>query len=97
MSSPLPLVKFVILSSLLCAAGGGCAARPPEGEDGILRDVTQLTAHFERAGEAYFSPKMDWIVFQATPHGEMNYQMYVAPLKLNPAPFLGTPIRVSPN
>jgi hypothetical protein len=40
-----------------------------------------LTSGFERAGEAYSSPDMKWIVFQATPKGEQHYQMYVARLK----------------
>lgn len=47
-----------------------------------LTDVVQLTfgRDFERAGEAYFSRDMRWIVFQAIPRGERNYQMYVARL-----------------
>jgi Tol biopolymer transport system component len=72
---------FAVWSSLLAAAG--CASHPPTSEKGILSDVTQLTSGFDRAGEAYFSPRMDWIVFQATPKGESNYQMYVAPLRWN--------------
>src|SRR5688572_12800660 len=36
---------------------------------GILTDIRQLTAGFDRAGEAYFSPDMQWIIFQAMPKG----------------------------
>src|SRR5439155_22830295 len=49
-------------------------------ESEVLTGVTQLTDGFVRAGEAYFSPRMRWIIFQATPPGESDYQMYVAPL-----------------
>jgi len=37
-----------------------------------LTDVTQLTQGFDRAGEAYFSTDMSWIIFQGTPKGEKN-------------------------
>ena len=73
----------------------GCAAPPIMSEATALTEVAQLTSGFDRAGEAYFSPKMDWIVFQATPSGQRDYQMYVAPLdleKLN----LGQSVRISP-
>src|SRR3712207_717183 len=69
----------------LCAAGWGCspAVNPtqPMGESHTLNDVVQLTRNHARAGEAYFSPDMRWIIFQATPHGQENYQMYVARLR----------------
>ena len=35
---------------------------------------------FDRAGEAYFSADMTWIIFQATPKGQTDYAMYVARL-----------------
>ena len=46
-----------------------------------LSDVVQLTSGFDRAGEAYFSPDANWIIFQATPKGEKHYAMYVAKLQ----------------
>lgn len=46
----------------------------------MLSDVRQLTTGFAKAGEAYFSRDMDWVVFQATPANEERYQMYVAPV-----------------
>jgi TolB protein len=67
----------------------GCAGKTVpavEGEAAALSGVTQLTfgKDFERAGEAYFSPDMRWVVFQAVPKGvkggESGYQMYVARL-----------------
>ena len=47
-------------------------------ESNALADVIQLTDGFDRAGEAYFSHDMKWIIFQAFPNGEDQYQMYVA-------------------
>src|SRR3954462_876180 len=67
-----------VWSSLLMT---GCSAPAPTSEAGILSQVQQLTDGFDRAGEAYFSPRMRWIVFQATPKGEANYQMFVAPIR----------------
>lgn len=69
-----------------------------EEEKAILSDVVQLTDGFSRAGEGYFSQDMKWVIFQATPQGEREYQMYVAPLTIEdgkPAT-LGRPLRVSP-
>ncbi len=44
-----------------------------------LQNITQLTSPsmgFERAGEAYFSPDGNTIIFQAVPMGEKHYQIY---------------------
>src|SRR5439155_9123068 len=59
-----------------------------------------------RAGEGYFSPDMRWMVFQAVPPGEKNYQMFVAPLRKGgdeekraihpPLMTIGRPMRISP-
>jgi Tol biopolymer transport system component len=59
-----------------------------------LTDVVQLTTGFARAGEAYFSPDMKWIIFQAN----SPYQMYLAELKWQGDRIVGTqpPIRISP-
>src|SRR5690606_23778390 len=66
------------------------AAQPPADaepvlhvpEETLLSDVRQLTTGkmFAAAGEAYFSPDGKWVIFQATPHGQEHYQMYVARL-----------------
>ena len=63
-----------------------------------LADVVQLTRDFDRAGEAYFSRDMNWIVFQATPKGEKHYAMYVARLDRQDGRIVaaGTPTRISP-
>jgi len=71
--------------AVLCALVSGCAQKEfnpdstPEPE--ILQKPIQLTRGFDKAGEAYFSPDMSWIIFQACPPNESRYQMYVAPLK----------------
>src|SRR5205814_1046360 len=63
-----------------------------------LDDITQLTSGFSRAGEGYFSPDMKWIIFQAVPPAQEQYQMYVARLHLveGKSPAIDTPIRISP-
>jgi len=75
-------------------------ATPPgtSSEADTLSDVVQLTQGFDRAGEAYFSPDMKWIIFQASPKGEKHYQMYVAPLTWEGDRLVGSgqPIRISP-
>jgi Tol biopolymer transport system component len=100
------IVKFISLSfGVLSLLSAGCVTQaPPMSEAEVLFDVTQLTHDFARAGEAYFAADSRWIVFQATPKGEENYQMYIAPLTSElVAPGedanltgIGRPVRVSP-
>ncbi len=56
------------------------SSQPAAGEPS-LSGVVQLTQGFARAGEAYFSPDMKHIIFQASPSRDAHYQMYVAALK----------------
>src|SRR5205823_9499415 len=67
-------------------------------ESDALSDVIQLTSGFDRAGEAYFSPDMKWIIFQAAPKGEKQFQMFLAKVQMRDAQITGidAPIRVSP-
>lgn len=61
-------------------------------EETTLDNITQLTfpsMGFEKAGEAYFSPDDQTILFQAVPTGEKHYQIYRMDLKS------GTPQLVS--
>src|SRR5688572_23383522 len=71
---------------------------PPQSEAEVLSEVVQLTHSFQRAGEAYFSPDMKWIIFQASTRPDESYQMYVAQLKWEGERIAGlfTPIRISP-
>jgi TolB protein len=48
-----------------------------------LSNLRQVTAGLPRAGEGYFSPKGDWIVYQAYPIGYPFYQIYVQKLDEN--------------
>jgi TolB protein len=87
---------------IVWVASAGCAPRhnpyAPASEPEILTDVIRLTSGFERAGEAYFSPDMRWIVFQAAPMGEEHYQMYIARLRHEEGRIVGAhvPVRISP-
>jgi TolB protein len=92
--------SFLALSLSLIA---GCASElnraQPTSEAEVLGDVTQLTSGFARAGEAYFSRDMKWIVFQATPPGEEHYAMHVARLGRDGdgrVAGIEPPVRVSP-
>lgn len=83
--------RWAGLLGCLLGLGAGCTTStapavdaasltPGEREARHLTDVVQLTfsRDFDRAGEAYFSKDMRWLVFQAVPKGERSYQMYVA-------------------
>lgn len=67
-------------------------------ESDTLTDVIQLTSGFDRAGEAYFSAGMKWIVFQAVPNGEKQFQMFIAKVQSRDDQITGidAPIRISP-
>lgn len=71
---------------------------PPTSESEILSDYVQLTHGFARAGEAYFSPDMKWIIFQASMKLDEDYSMYLAQLQWKNGQIAGidTPIRISP-
>ena len=72
---PLLLAAVVALSAAAVAQPSGSAD-----ESNWIRNVRQLTNSdmgFEKAGEAYFSPDMKRISFQAVPKGKEDYQIYV--------------------
>lgn len=96
------VLTFAILPCLMTLAGG-CQA--PEfnpiqttSEADSLSDAVQLTHNFARAGEAYFSPDMRWIIFQASQRADEPYQMYLAQLKWQGGRIAGinTPIQITP-
>ncbi len=86
---------FAILCAMFAASPRADARADQEKH---LSDVVQLTSGFDRAGEAYFSPDMKWIVFQATAPGEQHYGMYVAQVRWDNDAIRGVdaPVRVSP-
>jgi Tol biopolymer transport system component len=86
--------------TLVCIAG--CQhpefnPTPASSENDCLSDPIQLTHNFEQAGEAYFSPDMKWIIFQAMTRPDQWYVMYVAPLKWDRDRItgIGKPIRIT--
>ena len=78
--------------------GAATRASGTTSEADTLSDIVQLTRGFERAGEAYFSPEMKWIIFEAVPHGRQHYQMYLARLRYKDGQISGAdePIGISP-
>jgi TolB protein len=90
-------------SLALCALLTGCVLEnnptATTSEDDCLSNVIQLTSGFEKAGEAYFSPDMRWIVFQAVPTGEQHYQMYLVRVRTDEGGINGIsrPMRISPH
>jgi TolB protein len=83
------------------ALAAGCAQMPTRESDS-LSDVARLTTGFDRAGGASFSSDLKWVIFQATPRGESQDQIYVARLiapkqgsdgKIS----LGRPVRITPS
>src|SRR4051794_14047421 len=97
-SSTAPRVAPPTTPPAIATAPATEPAIPDAREAQFLTDVTQLTSGFDRAGEGYFSKDRTWIIFQATPKGETQYQMYVAKLEMGDgsAPKTKTPIRISP-
>mgnify|MGYP001183203831 CR=1 FL=1 len=61
-----------------------------------VRQLTNPTMGLDRAGEAYFSPDMRRIIFQAYPRGESKYQMYTLDLTSDGRPISDSLRRVSP-
>ncbi|CAN5531558.1 hypothetical protein BH09PLA1_BH09PLA1_32100 [soil metagenome] len=97
-------MKLFVMVCLLAFGAAGCAQpeynlSSTKSEGDAITDVIQLTDGFDRAGEAYFSRDMSWIIFQAFPKGEDQYQMYVAPLiydVVERSPHLGEVLRATP-
>ena len=97
------LAPVLVCSVMLLVGAAGCM--PPEfnphptaSEADSLADAVQLTHNFGRAGEAYFSPDMRWVIFQASVRADEPYQMYLAQVKRDGDRITGinTPIRVTP-
>ncbi len=89
---------FTIIIGLTAGCSPKAGPTALGGETASLSGTIQLTRGFDRAGEAYFSPDMKWIIFQAVPRGEQNYQMYVAQTKWAVERLIGaqTPTRITP-
>lgn len=74
--------KWTIYASVLAIASGaaasGLAADSIEGK--YLGNIRQVTSGFVKAGEGYFSPDGQTIIYQAVPQGYPFYQIYKQPL-----------------
>src|SRR3954453_9010358 len=74
----LPIVTTTIFVVSLCAA---MALRADDSvEVKFLTNVRQVTSGFVKAGEGYFSPDGQQIVYQAQPLDYPFYQIYTQPL-----------------
>jgi Tol biopolymer transport system component len=76
---------------LLLALAPAADPAPPweKAESAHLTNIKQLTTDFVRAGEGYFSPDGQSIIYQAVPAGYPFYQIYIQQLNK------GAPQRVS--
>ena len=70
----------MVLKECICLLLLGTSASAEQlSEEPFLTHIEQLTfpsMGFEKAGEAYFSPDGQTIIFQAVPFGERHYQIY---------------------
>ena len=85
---------------VVCAPRGLCAGEPPaaDAEAKCLSNVTQITfasMGLIKAGEAYFSPDASTVIFQATPLGKEDYQIYTLVLDPRTPPESRKPKMVS--
>ncbi len=67
----------VLLLTMLPSLARGQASIEPQ----FLSNIRQVTADFEKAGEGYFSPDCQTIVFQAIRREYPFYQIYTQPLE----------------
>ncbi len=77
------VASFTVILSCVRAVGDEQES-PASAEAKFIKNVTQLTFSsmgLGKAGEAYFSPDGMKIIFQATPEGQSEYQIYVMDLK----------------
>lgn len=80
-------MKSIVLGRMFTFAltlGSVVQAGTPVGDEAnFLKNIDQLTTssmNLGKAGEAYFSPDGKQIIFQATPAGQTEYQIYVMDL-----------------
>lgn len=96
-------LPILALPALLLFFAAGCHQpefnpTPTIGEWESISDPVQLTRGFTRAGEAYFSPDMKWIIFQASIKPGEDFVMYVAQTRWEGGRIVGinTPVRIAP-
>ena len=87
MSRVLMSLFVVIGSGFVIADEPASVSTPAEAKH--LANLRQVTLGLPRAGEGYFSPDGQWIVYQAYPVGYPFYQIYLQRLDEK------TPLRLS--
>jgi TolB protein len=75
-------MRWIVWGLIVCSAAVSSAEDLPltTHEAQHLTNLRQVTSKFPRAGEGYFSPDGQEIVFQAYPLGYPFYQIFVQPL-----------------
>ena len=72
------VVRSLVAAAVMAAAGAA------GGQDSIesrsLSNIRQVTSGMQRAGEGYFSPDGQSIIYQAVPLDYPFYQIYTQPL-----------------
>jgi Tol biopolymer transport system component len=82
-------IKQIILQLLVLSFWSVAYAN----EETCLRNIRQITfasMGFEKAGESYFSPDGNSIIFQAVPQGEKYYQIYTMDLQTSSPQMVST-------
>ena len=83
--------RIVLLTIISISAHASAAYGQDSIEGQFLSNVRQVTSGFVRAGEGYFAPDGQTIVFQAVPEGYPFYQIYTLPLEEASAEQNGSP------
>jgi len=76
-------IAFLTAGCLIGTITPARAGEPQPTESTYLSNIKQITntsMGFTKAGEAYFSPDGNSIIFQATPNGKDDYQIYTLAL-----------------
>src|SRR5690349_9475053 len=74
------MTRPIILVTLLCLLGQPIAPAADSHESKFLSNIRQVTSGMVKAGEGYFSPDGQQIVYQAQPLDYPFYQIYTQPL-----------------
>lgn len=90
------LLSSFVIAAWLVGTASAQTTQPAERET-PLTDIIQLTTGFARAGEAYFSPDMTHVIFQASPERDAHYQMFLAKVTRDGDRIVGVgePMRIS--
>jgi TolB protein len=74
------MIRLIILAALVVMSMATSAVSADSVESKFLSNIRQVTSGFVKAGEGYFSPDGQQIVYQAQPLDYPFYQIYTQPL-----------------